>query len=57
MMFARVICFDDMDMEIPFGTIMDESNQTVSQTLTVREIKRMVDSEDALIKRLGVCSI
>jgi uncharacterized protein YoxC len=49
--------FDDMDMEIPFGTIMDESNQTVSQTLTVREIKRMVDSEDALIKRLGVCSI
>tara|TARA_R110000782_G_scaffold147985_1_gene240668 strand:- start:3213 stop:5726 length:2514 start_codon:yes stop_codon:yes gene_type:complete len=49
--------FDDMDMEIPFGTIMDESNQTVSQTLTVREIKRMVDDEDALIKRLGVCSI
>jgi len=48
----------ELDLEIPLTTVYDETleaNVVVSKTL--RDIKKDIDAEDALINRLGVCGL
>ena len=47
---------EDFDIEIPVD-LRVEGDQIVTQTRTLRDVKAELDAEDALINRLGVCSI
>ena len=47
---------EDFDIEIPVD-LRVEGDDIVTQTRTLRDIKTELDAEDALINRLGVCSI
>ena len=49
---------EDFDLEIPLTTRFDEeTGELLAETKTLRDIKNDIDAEDALINRLGVCSI
>tara|TARA_B100000424_G_C22944950_1_gene502880 strand:+ start:787 stop:4482 length:3696 start_codon:yes stop_codon:yes gene_type:complete len=47
---------EDFDIEIPVDLRVEGEN-IVTQTRTLRDVKAELDAEDALINRLGVCSI
>lgn len=47
---------EDFDIEIPVG-LRVEGDEMVTETRTLRDVKAELDAEDALINRLGVCSI
>ncbi len=46
----------ELDLEIPVDLRVEGEN-IVTQTRTLRDVKAELDAEDALINRLGVCSI
>mgnify|MGYP003131905110 CR=1 FL=1 len=48
---------EDFDLEIPLASTLDDEGNPVAITRTLRDIKSDIDAEDALINRLGVCSI
>lgn len=46
----------DLDEEIPIGALVDDEGNVVAQTTTLRDMKTMLDEEDAFIDRLGFCT-
>jgi GNAT superfamily N-acetyltransferase len=47
----------DLDEEISLDLAIDpETGEAVAQTMTMRDVKRMVDEEDAIIQRLEFCT-
>ena len=46
----------DLDEEIPIGALVDDDGNVVAQTTTLRDMKTMLDEEDAFIDRLGFCT-
>lgn len=52
-LFANV----DLDMEIPSGARLTGENVMEAETMTLRDIKRMLDEEDDFIDRLGKCAL
>lgn len=47
----------DMDEEIPTSAIVDpETGEISAQTMTMRDLKQMLDEEDSFIDRLGYCT-
>ena len=54
--FELEIGESELDLEIPVDMrVIDD--EIVAETRTLRDIKTELDAEDALINRLGVCSI
>jgi predicted kinase len=47
----------DLDLEIPVGLLADEEGTLSAATRTMRDIKKDLDAEDAMINRLGVCGL
>lgn len=47
----------NMDDEIPISAILDAEGKAEAQTMTMRDIKQMLDEEDAFIDRLGYCTL
>jgi hypothetical protein len=48
----------DMDLEVPIGQRLNEETGLVeSTTVTLRDLKSEMDSEDAMIARLEFCTI
>lgn len=47
----------DLDLEIPVGLLADEDGVLSAATRTMRDIKKDLDAEDAMINRLGVCGL
>lgn len=48
---------EDFDLEIPVGLLADEDGVLSAATRTMRDIKKDLDAEDAMINRLGVCGL
>tara|TARA_R100000951_G_scaffold5601_1_gene6066 strand:- start:987 stop:5012 length:4026 start_codon:yes stop_codon:yes gene_type:complete len=48
---------EDFDLEIPVGLLADEEGTLSAATRTMRDIKKDLDAEDAMINRLGVCGL
>lgn len=47
----------NMDEEIPVSAIVDpETGEISAQTMTMRDLKQMLDEEDSFIDRLGYCT-
>jgi hypothetical protein len=47
----------NMDEEIPISAIVDpETGEISAQTMTMRDLKQMLDEEDSFIDRLGYCT-
>lgn len=47
----------NMDEEIPISAIVDpETGEISAQTMTMRDLKQMLDEEDSFIERLGYCT-
>lgn len=47
----------DLDEEISLDLAIDpDTGEAVAQTMTMRDVKRMVDEEDAIIQRLEFCT-
>ena len=42
---------------ISVGLMQDANGNIVSQTMTMAEMKTMLDAEDEFIKQLGICGI
>jgi hypothetical protein len=47
----------DLDMEIPSGARLTGENVMEAETMTLRDVKRMLDEEDDFIDRLGKCAL
>ena len=47
----------DLDMEIPSGARLTGENVLEAETMTLRDLKRMLDEEDDFIDRLGKCAL
>ena len=47
----------ELDLEIPLASTLDEDGNAIAVTKTLRDIKADIDAEDALINRLGVCGL
>jgi hypothetical protein len=47
----------NLDEEIPIGAIVDpETGEIAAETMTMRDLKQMLDEEDSFIDRLGYCT-
>ena len=47
----------NLDEEIPISAIVDpETGQVMAQTMTMRDLKQMLDEEDSFMDRLGYCT-
>jgi hypothetical protein len=47
----------NLDEEIPVSAIVDpETGEIVPQTMTMRDLKQMLDEEDSFMDRLGYCT-
>jgi hypothetical protein len=47
----------NLDEEIPVGAIVDpETGEIAAQTMTMRDLKQMLDEEDSFMDRLGYCT-
>ena len=50
--------FDDMDLEVPSGErINPDTGEIETTTITLRDLKKQMDQEDAMIKRLEFCTV
>ena len=50
--------FDDMDLEVPSGErINPDTGEIETTTITLRDLKKQLDQEDAMIKRLEFCTV
>ena len=47
----------ELELEIPLASTIDEDGNAIAVTKTLRDIKADIDAEDALINRLGVCGL
>ena len=48
---------EQFDVEIPVGSTLDEDGNAIAVTKTLRDIKKDLDAEDALMNRLGTCGL
>jgi hypothetical protein len=47
----------NLDEEIPISAIVDpETGEVMAQTMTMRDLKQMLDEEDSFMDRLGYCT-
>lgn len=47
----------NLDEEIPVSAIVDpQTGEIVPQTMTMRDLKQMLDEEDSFMDRLGYCT-